>query len=127
VSDGVTRIAQGDEPEVTLQLDEAVYCREAVLRASNWFTDRLFLKVSQAGPGKIEVRLRARSGKFELGSLIGEFENALLEAQVRIEIAHETAAVRELIVAKAFAEGDLLEDAPAGDWHDPVGASPFRK
>ena len=23
---------------------------------------------------------------------------------------------------KAFAEGDLLDDAPVGDWHDPVGA-----
>jgi hypothetical protein len=28
--------------------------------------------------------------------------------------------MRELIVAKAFAEGDLLDDAPIGDWRDPV-------
>jgi hypothetical protein len=52
-----------------------------------------------------------------------EFENSLLDAQLRVEIARETAVVRELIVAKAFAEGDLLEDSPVGDWKDPVASS----
>ena len=126
MSDFSTRIAQGDGSEVTLRLDESVYSREAVLRACNWFTDRVSLTVSEAGPGKIDVRLKAHPGKVDLESLIGELENALLDAQVRIEISRETAAVRELIVAKAFAEGDLLEDAPAGEWHDPV-ATPPRK
>jgi His-Xaa-Ser system protein HxsD len=54
-------------------------------------------------------------------SIIGDFENALLDAQLRVEISRETSQIRELIVAKAFAEGDLLDDAPVGDWRDPVG------
>jgi hypothetical protein len=48
----------------------------------------------------------------------GEFENALLDHQLRFEIARETATLRELIVAKAFAEGDVLEDPPVGDDRD---------
>jgi hypothetical protein len=51
---------------------------------------------------------------------VGEFENALLDHQLRFEIARETATLRELIVAKAFAEGDVLEDPPVGDDSDPV-------
>jgi His-Xaa-Ser system protein HxsD len=53
--------------------------------------------------------------------LIGDFQNAILDFQLRIEIGRETGPIRELIVAKAFAEGDLLDEPPVGDWRDPVG------
>jgi hypothetical protein len=43
-----------------------------------------------------------------------------LDWQVRLDIQRETASLRELIVAKAFAEGNLLEDSPIGDDRDPV-------
>ncbi len=109
--------------ELTIRIDETVYSKEAVLRACHWFTDRCYLFISRSEPNVLSVRVRAKPGGLDLRAVAGEFQNALLDAQLRVEIAHETAKIRELIVAKAFAEGDLLEDAPVGEWHDPAAAA----
>ncbi len=104
----------------TILVDETIYSREAVLRACYWFTDRCHVFVSRTQPGVLSVRITAKPGA-NWDSVVGDFENAFLDAQLRQEIGQETARIHELIVAKAFAEGDLLDDAPAGEWRDPVG------
>jgi His-Xaa-Ser system protein HxsD len=105
--------------EATLLIDETIYSKEALLRTCYWFTDRCYLFVSRAGPNKFSVRIRAKAGQPSLESISGDFENALIDHQVRQDIDRNTARLRELIVAKAFAEADL-EDAPVGDDRDPV-------
>ena len=66
------------------------------------------------------IRGGFRGARQGLETVAGEFANALLDWQVRLDIQRETANLRELIVAKAFAEGNLLEDSPIGDDRDPV-------
>jgi His-Xaa-Ser system protein HxsD len=105
--------------EVTLLVDENIYSKEALLRTCYWFTDRCYLFVSRPGPNQFSVRIRAKAGLPSLESISGDFENALIDHQVRQDVDRDTARLRELIVAKAFAEGDL-EDAPIGDDRDPV-------
>ena len=46
--------------------------------------------------------------------------NALIDSQLREEIQAETAGIRELIIAKAFAEAGILESLPPGTFEDPV-------
>ena len=41
----------------------------------------------------------------------GRLSNALIDEQLRVSIAAETRAVRELIYRQAFAEADFKEDA----------------
>ena len=107
------------DTEVTLLVDESVYCREAVLRACYWFTDRCYLFVSRPAPNRLAVSVRAKAPA-ALEALAGDLSNALLDYQVRLDIERETHNLRELIVAKAFAEGNLLDDPPVGDDRDPV-------
>jgi His-Xaa-Ser system protein HxsD len=107
-------------PELTIRIDETVYSRDAVLRACHWFTDRCYLIVSHQDEGSFLVRIRAKADGLNLEAVAGDFENALLDAQLRVEIGRETGKIRELIVAKAFAEGELLDDPPVGDWRDSV-------
>ena len=108
-----------DESSATLTVDESVYCVEAVRHATYWFTDRCFVTLSRSS-GVISVRLEPNGKAVDLRQVAGELQVSLLDAQLRVEIGRETAQIRELIVAKAFAEGDLLEDDPVGDWRDPV-------
>jgi hypothetical protein len=49
-----------------------------------------------------------------------EIFDAFVDSQLRVEIQAETAGVRELIIAKAFAESGVLEDPPPGTFADPV-------
>lgn len=109
-----------EDGDVTLLVDEAIYGRSALLKTCYWFTDRCYLFVYRHDKEHLAVRLTAKPGDTPLHVVTGEFENALLDHQLRFEIERETATVRELIVAKAFADSDLLEDPPVGDDRDPV-------
>src|SRR5215472_6731063 len=108
-----------EDREVVLLVEESIYSKDALLRTCYWFTDRCYLFISRPGPDQFSVRIRAKSRGLPLESISGEFQNALLDQQLRQDIDRETARLRELIVAKAFAEGDL-DDAPVGDDRDPV-------
>src|SRR5436309_8748107 len=116
-----------NENELHFLVDEEVYSREAVLRACYWFTDRCYLFISRPSPQRLLVSIRAKPGGPPLDAVAGDFQNALLDHQVRQDIERETSRLRELIVAKAFAEGNLLDDAPVGDDRDPVEVARSQK
>jgi His-Xaa-Ser system protein HxsD len=119
-TDGNAIHATVENDALTLFVDESVYSRETLLRTCYWFTDRCYLFISRAGSGVFSVRIRAKADGKALDTISGEFENALIDQQVRQDITRETARLRELIVAKAFAEGQDLDDPPVGDDRDPV-------
>jgi His-Xaa-Ser system protein HxsD len=106
--------------EVTLLVDETLYGRGAVLRTCYVFTDRCYVFISRHDSERLSVRLTAKAGCGDFQAVAGEFSNTLLDYQLREEIARETVTLRELIVAKAFSEGNLLDDTPVGDDRDPV-------
>jgi His-Xaa-Ser system protein HxsD len=108
---------------VTLSIDQNIYSQKAVMRASHWHTGELWISISRSDADHLAVSIKPKNDSVDIDRAIAEFQNSLLDAQLRVEIADETATVRDLIVAKAFAEGDILEDAPVNDWKDPV-ASP---
>lgn len=111
-----------------LAVDEFVYSRDAVLRTSYWFTDRCYLFISRPHQGRFLVSLRLKESRPTLErpspdvleAVAGEFQNALLDHQLRIDIEQQTRAVRELLITKAFSEAGVLDDPPPGDPRDPV-------
>jgi len=115
----------------TISIDRKVYSRPAVLRACYWFGKDLFCHVKERGAELLEVTvgLRVPSPTLDqpkvrkIDEWLPEIYDALLDSQLRVEIQAETAGVRELIVAKAFAESGVLEDPPPGTFEDPVARS----
>jgi His-Xaa-Ser system protein HxsD len=113
---------------VFISIDEQLYSREAVLRTCYWFTDRAYLYVTRPRAGFFEVQLKLKQNRptlaepelARLEDIAGEFLNQLLDYQLRQDIEAQTGAVRELLVAKAFAETGVLEDLPPGDAADSV-------
>jgi His-Xaa-Ser system protein HxsD len=110
---------------LSVDLDESVYSRDAVLRTAYWFTDRCYLYIARPAPGSFRVQLKSKALKPDLDAgtleeVAGEFLNSLLDHQIRRDIESETGRIRELLVAKAFAEAGTLEDTPPGEPGDPV-------
>ncbi len=108
------------DSEIILLVDETIYSRIALLKTCYWFTNRCYIFVCRHDEQHLAVHLASKQSSRGLDGIAGEFENALLDHQLRFEIASETTTLRELIVAKAFAEGNALEDLPVGDDRDPV-------
>lgn len=114
----------------TISLDKKIYSQPAVLRACYWFGKDLYCHVNQSDEFlEVTVTLRVPSPTLDqpkvrkIDEWLPELFDALLDSQLRIEIQAETAGVRELIIAKAFAESGVLEDPPPGTFADPVTRS----
>lgn len=110
-----------DGSRAIVRIDSAVYSADVVFRSLYWLTDRAYAHVSQTSDSFFEVSIEPKDG---LGgaprTLAGEFLNALIDYSIRASIQRETAQLRDMIVAKAFAEPGLLEDTPPGDVHAPA-------
>jgi His-Xaa-Ser system protein HxsD len=114
---------------VTIEIHDEIYSRDAVLRTAYWFTDRSYVFITRSADAKFLVAIKAKPATLdnpapESAELVaGEFCNALLENQLRQDIEVKTGRIRELIVAKAFAESGIAVDEPPGDLDDPVDAA----
>ena len=112
----------------TLQIGVSLdlYPLEALFRVCYSFTDKcyLFLEHTEA-PDIVKVHFAKKAPGSDLEIIAGEFSNELINQRVRLDIATETRPIRELIVAQAFAEADLLDrtDMEADYKDDPRGIS----
>ena len=111
----------------TISIDKKIYSKSAVLRACYWFGKDLYCHLKERGDLlEVTVGLRVSSPTLDqpkirkIDEWLPEIYDALLDSQLRIEIQAETAGIRELIIAKAFAESGVLEDPPPGTFDDPV-------
>jgi His-Xaa-Ser system protein HxsD len=104
-----------------VEVDLAIYPLETVLRACHPFSARFHI-APRVHAGSVTVTFTPRSGEVP-AELQGEFANALLDAHLRALIAAETKPIRELIVAQAFCEADLLDrrDVESDEGIDPRG------
>jgi His-Xaa-Ser system protein HxsD len=106
-----------------VNVDLSIYPLDVVLRASHRFTARCYVIPHADENGHVTVELVARDDHDSLSDLHGKFANALLDAHLRALIAEETRPIRELLVAQAFCEGDLLDrrDVESDEHADPKG------
>ena len=110
---------------LSVDLNESLYSRDAVLRAAYWFTDRCYLYITRPEPDSFRVQFKSKLRKSDLvveklDEIAGEFLNSLLDHQIRHDIEAQTGRIRELLVAKAFAEAGVFEDTPPGEPGDSV-------
>lgn len=122
----------GSEASLTLTLDSRQFSREAALKVAYWFTRDLYIDFPPSTTEHLfEVVLRAKCptptldnpAPKTLDELVSDFRNALIDSELRIQVQRETSGVRELLLAKAFAEAGVLEGSPSGCFSDPVLAA----
>jgi His-Xaa-Ser system protein HxsD len=101
-----------------MSVDLAVYPLAVVMRACHAFTARCHVSIRRVDAGTAIVEL-------SLNDIRGEFSNALLDAHLRALIAAETKTIRELLVAQAFCEADLLDrrEIESNEDDDPRGVA----
>ena len=118
---GVAQRFEDGALRVSLPVD--VYGLEAIFRSCYWLTDRCYVYLGPPSNGVIEVTLVSKSGRpIDTDELTWDFLNDLVDQHLRVHIHEETHAIREMIVAQAFAEVDLIDDR--GNPVDPPGTKP---
>jgi His-Xaa-Ser system protein HxsD len=111
-----------------IQVDISVYAKEAVLKAVHWATDIAYVQIRHSSDRVLVIELTLKQPKPTLDNpqttsieaLSGDVCNLILDYELRRQISSETAAIRQLILAKAFSEAGVLEDSAPGSCADPV-------
>jgi His-Xaa-Ser system protein HxsD len=106
---------------VSVTVDLSVHPKDVVLRACHAFTARYSIALRHSGTDVITVELTPLGEEKVPPGLAGEFSNALLDHHLRALVSAETATIRELLVAQAFCEADLLDrrDGESDEHADP--------
>ena len=114
-----------DDRTVAVAVDPAVYSMDAILKAAYKFTGDFYAFVTHSSevPAAVLVVLRPKKGDAS-PDVAGTFANELVDQQVRCNLDAQFGPLRTMIVAQAFAEGNLLDPArDDGDYlTDPQGA-----
>lgn len=115
---------------VALEIDSELFSMDAVLRASYKFSDRchVFIQTHETRPHRWIVVMRPKNADDDRIELAGDFSNELIDQRLRERLEQQFGDVRTLIVAQAFAEGNLLDAAESdGDYEsDPGGIGRLR-
>jgi His-Xaa-Ser system protein HxsD len=107
-----------------LTVDTTIYSLAAVLRACYKYTDRCYLFMTREPDAAHMVNVCFMPKQSSpLAEIVGEFCNELVDQSLRVTLAAEFGQVRDLIVAQAFSEGNLLDpQRDEGDYtNDPLG------
>jgi His-Xaa-Ser system protein HxsD len=122
MSAGLSWVQSGADG-VSIRIDLAIYPLDIVLRACHPFTARCYVFARDVEDGTVTVEFAPRNPGESLRDLAGEYSNALLDYRLRRLIADETRVIRELLVAQAFCEADLLDrrQSESDEYADPRG------
>ena len=99
-----------------LTFDPRIYSTAVVKKAAYRFGSRCHIQIEIGNDGEIVVTLKPTSLRENLELLAGEFENEVLDQDLREIVAKETEGLRNLILAQAFSQTSLLD--PVGDEAD---------
>lgn len=111
---------------VTAFADTSLFSKDAILKCLYWFGDKFHTNVSLIDDlYQITLKPLANTNvkEDELDLYLQKLERDLVDFQLRDTIAKETQNVRDLLVAKAFSNGEFDEE-PQGNISDPVGFNP---
>ena len=104
-------------PSFELSFDTRVYRLTALKKAAYRFGDRCHIHLYPGPDTQVTVTLRAKDPQLNLLRLAGEYQNEVLDQDLREIVAEETAGICNLLLAQAFSATNLIDKhADTGDY-----------
>jgi His-Xaa-Ser system protein HxsD len=98
----------GEVGDLTVRVDLNLYSRSALQKAVFPFTKTYFVEIRGINDREMDVIFTPKDRLDEWEQLRGNFLNELLDQSLREQIARETEPVRNLILAHALSNIDLI-------------------
>jgi His-Xaa-Ser system protein HxsD len=113
--------------EIIVFADSSLYSKDSIFKCLYWYGDKYHTSVSFADSNTYRVSVKPIStiqmSQQEQENLLLKLERDLVDFNLRDIVTKETLNVRDLLIAKAFSNGEF-EELPPGDVTDPVGFNP---
>ena len=113
--------------EINVFVDASLFSTEVIFKCLYWYGEKFHTTVNLIDSQTFSILLKplgiVGTNETELDSYLQKFERDLIDYRLRGIVTKETQNVRDLLVAKAFSNGEFDEEPP-GDVSDPVGFDP---
>jgi His-Xaa-Ser system protein HxsD len=110
--------------EVIVFADISLYSKDSIFKCLYWYGDKYHTTVSFVDSNTYRVSVKPIStiqlSQLEQEILLLKLERDLVDFNLRDIVTKETQNVRDLLIAKAFSNGEF-DELPPGDVTDPVG------
>jgi His-Xaa-Ser system protein HxsD len=108
--------------DVSIDIDLAFVSTEAILKACHWFSRDYICDLRKNGEATAEVVLAPRNPEtpFDPLAVRDVFMTSVVDFALREKIEAKTSGIRDILLAKAFSESGVLEDAPEGVFGDAI-------
>lgn len=92
----------------------------ALLKACYWFSRNFSCELEQdKDPIRVVLTVK-RELQQNYDDVVREFREQAMDFELREQVTEQTSEVRDLLLAKAFAESGVLEDPPSGVFGDTI-------
>lgn len=103
-----------------LHLDTQIFSKEGLFKCFYWYSNAYLIELTREDNWfKVIIRSKSETGLTEPEYLYKKIKQDLIDFQLREIITIQTANVRDLLIAKAFANG-ALEQEVNGNFEDPL-------
>lgn len=107
---------------LALTVDATIYSETVLFKCFYWYANAFEVEISKISPSSYAVHLRPKETP-DWDTIIPKIKRNLVDFKLRQIVTDETATIRDLIVAKAFAHYEET-DTPLTAIADPVGFDP---
>ena len=109
--------ATDQSASITIEIDPDLVSVEALLKTTYWFSRDFHCDIRRE-EGRLTATLIPKSAVMRSETVRQDFMDVALDFSLRERVNVKTAGVRDLLLAKAFSESGVLEDAPEGIFGD---------
>ena len=110
--------------ECIVFLDSEIFSKDAIIKCLYWYGDKYLANLTLLENRNYRVSIKPMDkgalNSNQLDSLILKLNRDLIDFNLRDIVTKETKNIRELLVAKAFSNGEF-DEMPPGEISDPVG------
>ena len=110
--------------EIVVFANSDLFSKDAVFKCLYWYGDKFHTKVSLEDKSTYRISISPQSNSNiksdELELYQQKLERDLIDFNLRDIVTKETMNVRDLLIAKAFSNGEF-DEIPKGEVSDPVG------
>ena len=109
-----------NESSAQILIDEKLYSEEVIFKCFYWYSDKFSVVIKKEGAFfVIDISELSNHGNIE--KIFNKIKSDLIDFKTREIISTETKNIREILIAKAFANGDEFDENPPEEINDHFG------
>jgi His-Xaa-Ser system protein HxsD len=111
--------------ECQFSIDKEIYSMDTIHKCFYWYTGDFEVDINSGDEYRCQVNLIAKATiDYDFDMVIDRVKQNLIDFKLRELVNRETTTIRELIIAKAFANYEMDAEIPNSEISDPVGFNP---